>query len=361
MKRGTQPGMVRQEDVAARAGVSASTVSRALTRPEMVTPETRSRILEAAEALGYAPNQLARSLRKQGSRTIGLIISDILVPFHAEVAKGVEDLASEHGFATILCNSGEDPREEMRYLEVLRGFQVGGIIIEPTRGTAQRQRIEALVRSGTRVVEVDRISGARGVTSVLSDNLGGAASAAEYLLGLGHRSFAVIAGDTSITSGKERLAGFQGSLERQGVSLDPRWVLSCANTPEGGYRAARELFARPDLPSALFVQNAQMMSGVLRAVREAGLEIPLELSVVCFDETQWAALVNPPLTVVAQQAYELGHTAARIIVESMERRGARQKSRVVRLPTRLIVRESCREVQPSRAGAPAISGHSQAQ
>lgn len=336
--------MVRLEDVALRAGVSASTASRALTRPEMVTPETRKRILEAAQALGYAPNQLARSLRKQGSRTIGLIISDILVPFHAEVAKGVEDLASEHGFATILCNSGEDPKEEMRYLEVLRGFQVGGIIIEPTRGTAQRQRIEALVESGIRVVEVDRISGARGVTSVLSDNRGGAASAAEYLLGLGHRSFAVIAGDTGITSGKERLAGFQGSLERHGLSLDPRWVLACPNTPEGGYRAAHELFARPGLPSALFVQNAQMMSGVLRAVQERSLEIPKDLSVVCFDETQWTPLVSPPLTVVAQQAYALGRTAARVIVESMGEPEVAQQSRVVRLPTQLIVRRSCREV-----------------
>lgn len=330
--------MVRLEDVANRAGVSVSTVSRALNRPEMVTPETRKRVLEAAQALSYAPNQLARSLRKQGSRTIGLIISDILVPFHAEVAKGVEDVASERGFATILCNSSEDPKEEARYLEVLRGFQVKGIIIEPTQEASQG--IAALVKSGTRVVEVDRISGARGVTSVLSDNLGGAASAAEYLLGLGHRSFAVIAGDTGITSGKERLAGFRGELERQGVSLDPHWVFTCANTSEGGYQAARELFARPGLPSALFVQNAQMMSGVLRAVREVGLEVPRQLSVVCFDETQWTPLVSPALTVVAQQAYELGRTAAKIIVKNLGQRSEKQP-RVVRLPTQLVVRESC--------------------
>jgi LacI family transcriptional regulator len=304
----------------------------------MVTPETRKRVLEAAHALSYAPNQLARSLRKQGSRTIGLIISDILVPFHAEVAKGVEDVASERGFATILCNSSEDPKEEARYLEVLRGFQVKGIIIEPTQEASQA--ISALVKSGTRVVEVDRISGARGVTSVLSDNLGGAASAAEYLLGLGHRSFAVIAGDTGITSGKERLAGFRGELERQGVSLDPHWVFTCANTSEGGYQAARELFARPGLPSALFVQNAQMMSGVLRAVREVGLEVPRQLSVVCFDETQWTPLVSPALTVVAQQAYELGRTAAKIIVKNLGQRSEKQP-RVVRLPTQLVVRESC--------------------
>ncbi|MFZ5992827.1 MAG: LacI family DNA-binding transcriptional regulator [Deinococcota bacterium] len=331
--------MVRLEDVANRAGVSVSTVSRALTRPEMVTPKTRKRVLEAAQALGYAPNQLARSLRKQGSRTLGLIISDILVPFHAEVAKGVEDVASKHGFATILCNSGEDPKEEARYLEVLRGFQVGGIIIEPTRGGSSG--IEALVKSGTRVVEVDRISGARGVTSVLSDNLGGARMAAEYLYQLGHRHFAVIAGDTGITSGKERLQGFREALERQSVTLEPRWVYGCANTPLGGYEAARRLFAQSPLPTALFVQNAQMMSGVLRAVREVGLEIPRQLSVVCFDETQWTPLVSPALTVVAQQAYELGRTAAERIVKSMEKPSTRQKSRVVRLPTQLVVRESC--------------------
>lgn len=304
----------------------------------MVTPETRRRVLEAAQALGYAPNQLARSLRKQASRTIGLIISDILVPFHAEVAKGVEDLASVYGFATILCNSGEDPKEEARYLEVLRGFQVGGIIIEPTRGATRC--IAALVKSGTQVVEVDRISGAQGVTSVLSDNLGGARMAAEYLYGLGHRHFAVIAGDTSITSGKERLQGFREALARHAVALEPQWVYGCANTPVGGYEAARQLFAQSPLPTAIFVQNAQMMSGVLRAVRKVGLEIPRQLSVVCFDETQWTPLVSPALTVVAQQAYELGRTAAKIIVKNMEQ-PAEKQPRVVRLPTQLVVRESC--------------------
>ncbi len=336
-----RPITINQKDVARLAGVSTSTVSRALARPEMVSPETRKRVLEAARALGYSPNQLARSLRKRGSRTLGLIVSDILVPFHAQVAKGVEDVASQFGFATILCNTGEDPEEEARYLEVLRGFQVQGVIIEPTRDAAAR--IEAFIKSsGIQVVELDRISGARGVTSVLSDNMAGAASAAEHLLDLGHRSFAVIAGDTSITSGHERLAGFQKALQRRGVELDPRWILTCPNTPDGGYAAARKLFSRAPFPSALFVQNAQMMSGVLRAAREVGVRIPDELSVVCFDDTEWTALVHPPLTVVAQQAYELGRTAARIIVESMERGASRRKARTVRLETRLIVRESSR-------------------
>jgi DNA-binding LacI/PurR family transcriptional regulator len=125
-------GGVTLESVARKAGVSVSTVSRALTRPDRVAKDTRESVLEAAQEMGYAPNQLARSLRQRGSRTIGLIISDIQVQFHGEVAKGVEDTAQAHGYTTILCNSDEDGAKEKTYLELLKGFRVGGLILEPT-------------------------------------------------------------------------------------------------------------------------------------------------------------------------------------------------------------------------------------
>jgi DNA-binding LacI/PurR family transcriptional regulator len=333
------------ESVAKHAGVSISTVSRALTRPDRVATATRERVLEAVAELGYAPNQLARSLRMQGSRTIGLIISDILVPFHSEVAKGVEDFASAHHYTTILCNSSEDGNKEKQYLELLKGFKVGGVILEPTE--AGVATIEALARAGTPVVEVDRISGARGVRAILSDNIDGARQAAEYLLGLGHSSFGVIAGDTKITSGRERLQGFEEELKRHEIQLSANRIVRCRNTDASGYEAFLELFDQDDPPKAVFVCNFQMMGGVLRAVRKLGLNVPKDLSLIGFDDSTWASVVDPPMTVIAQQAYELGRMAAQMILDSIE--GKKIKLGVTRLKTKLIERESCARVsKPAR-------------
>ncbi len=328
------------ESVAKHAGVSISTVSRALTRPDRVAAATRERVLESAAQLGYAPNQLARSLRMQGSRTIGLIISDILVPFHSEVAKGVEDFASAHHYTTILCNSSENGQKEKQYLELLKGFKVGGVILEPTE--AGVATIEALARAGTPVVEVDRISGARGVRAILSDNSDGARQAAEYLLGLGHSSFGVIAGDTKITSGRERLQGFEEELNRHNIILEANRVVRSPNTDASGYVAFLELFDQPNSPKAVFVCNFQMMGGVLRAVRKLGLRVPKDLSLIGFDDSTWASVVDPPITVIAQQAYELGRMAAQMILDSIE--GKTIKLGVTRLQTKLIERESCARV-----------------
>jgi LacI family transcriptional regulator, repressor for deo operon, udp, cdd, tsx, nupC, and nupG len=330
------------ESVAKHAGVSISTVSRALTRPDRVATATRERVLESAAVLGYAPNQLARSLRMQGSRTIGLIISDILVPFHSEVAKGVEDIASAHHYTTILCNSSEDGSKEKQYLELLKGFKVGGVILEPTE--AGVATIEALARAGTPVVEVDRISGARGVSAILSDNIDGARQAAQYLLGLGHSSFGMIAGDTMITSGRERLQGFEEELNHQNVKLEANRIVRCRNTDASGYDAFLRLFDQPEPPKAVFVGNFQMMGGVLRAVRKLGLRVPKDLSLIGFDDSTWASVVDPPITVIAQQAYELGRMAAQMILDSIE--GKKTKLGVTRLPTKLIERESCAQVLP---------------
>jgi DNA-binding LacI/PurR family transcriptional regulator len=190
------------------------------------------------------------------------------------------------------------------------------------------------------VVEVDRISGAKGVLSVLSDNGGGARLAAEHLLKLGHRSFAVIAGDTQVTSNQERLEGFRQGLKTRGIALEDSRVALCPNTPEGGYRSARRLLGSKP-PSALFVLNAQMMAGAMQAIKELGFKIPGDISVVSFDDTQWSSRVDPPHTVVAQQTYGLGCTAASLILESIEGHQTTPGAKQVRLSTHLIERQSC--------------------
>jgi LacI family transcriptional regulator len=338
--------MITLEEVARKARVSVSTVSRALTRPDRVARETREKVLEAAQELGYAPNQLARSLRQRASRTIGLIISDIQVQFHSEVAKGVEDTAMARGYTTILCNSDENGSKEQTYLDLLKGFRVSGIILEPTEGNVAA--IEHLVRGGTPVVEVDRISGARGVTSVLSENIKGVTEAVQYLRALGHRRIGFIGSDLRLTSGRERLQGFQNAMRAVGLEWYESWVETATeNTDLEGYRAARTVCSGPEGPDALLVASSAMAGGVLRALRELELRVPLDLSVVLFDDPRWASFADPPLTVIAQDAYGLGARAAEIILSSLERgakkpKRAQQRPQTVRLGTRLIVRDSCR-------------------
>ena len=330
-----QPSFVTLEQIAAETNVSISTVSRALTHPERVNALTRDRVLAVALRMGYAPNQLARGLRQRDSKTIGLIVSDILVRFHSEVAKGVEDVAQTHGYSLILCNSDENGDKEAQYLELLSGFQVGGVILEPTE--RNRAAVEALTRAGIRVVEVDRISGANGVSTVLSDNVGGAGLAAQHLLALGHKEFGLVIGNLDFTSARERHAGFQAALGAAHIHLEPSRVQSSMNTSVAGYRATLELLRSEPSITALFVGNAQIMSGALRAIRELGLRIPKDVSVVCFDDTDWAAFIDPALTVVAQAAYDLGRVAAEIV---FNKKPKHKTESIVRLPTQLIVRNS---------------------
>jgi DNA-binding LacI/PurR family transcriptional regulator len=320
--------------IATETKVSISTVSRALTHPLRVAVATRERIQMAALRLGYAPNQLARSLRQGDSKTIGLILSDIMVRFHSEVAKGVEDVAQTNGYSTILCNSNEDGNREAQYLELLSGFRVGGVIVEPTELNVAS--VEALVRAGVQVVEVDRISGATGVTAVLSDNAGGASSAAQHFLNLGHKEFGLVLGNLAFTSSRERRDGFVKTLVSAGIQLEPRRIQNCVNNANGGYRATLELLRVAPQITALFIGNAQTMNGALKAIRELGLRIPQDLSVISFDDTDWATFTDPALTVVAQAAYELGCTAANLIFNPKKRK----VEPVVRLPTQLIVRQS---------------------
>lgn len=328
--------MASIQDVASLARVSTATASRALSRPDMVASSTRERVLSAARQLGYQPNVLARSLRQRETRTIGLIVADILNPFHALLAKGVQDSADQHGYTVFLFNSDEDPHKERRALDTLRGHLPQGLIVVPTSGT--REHLGAL--PDLPVVELDRISGHPTATTVTVDNVGGALSATRHLLDLGHRRIGMIVGQQDITTAVERHEGFRSALQEAGVPYDPALVVSGHHREDDGHRAARRLLGRSrgTRPSALFVGNNEMTVGAVLAIRELGLTMPGELSLVGFDDSRWAQTMSPPLTVVAQPAYDLGRLACEHL---LGRLGQPHAAAVhVRLPTELLIRRS---------------------
>ncbi len=330
--------MIKIEDVAKLAKVSTSTVSRALSRPEMVSVSTRERVVNAADRLGYQPNKLARSLRTQQNHLIGLIVTDIMAPFHATLAKGVQDAAEKHGYGVFLFNTDEQPEREARYLRELQSHLPAGLLIVPTGKT--KENLKNFVRNLT-VVELDRSSGTPGVYSVLVDNIGGARKAVEHLLELGHRRIGMVAGTQTVTTAVERLEGYRQALLAGKVQLQNSLITYGNHKEDGGYKATKKLLSLPkkQRPSALFIGNSEMAAGAMVAVRELGLELPRDLSLISFDDTRWAQLMQPALTVVSQPAYDLGYLACETLISALNR-GKDFKATTLRLSTELIVRQT---------------------
>ncbi|WP_295820225.1 LacI family DNA-binding transcriptional regulator [uncultured Deinococcus sp.] len=325
------------QDVARLASVSTATASRALSRPDMVATGTRERVEAAAQQLGYQPNVLARSLRQKETRTIGLIVADILNPFHAMLAKGVQDAADQHGYTVFLFNSDEEPAKELRAMDTLRGHLPTGLIVAPTSGT--RAHLKTL--PDLPVVELDRVSGHAGSTTVTVDNLGGAITATRHLIELGHRRIGMIVGQQDISTAIDRHAGYRAALHDAQLPYDPTLVLPGHHREDDGYRAARQLLGRPagTRPTALFIGNNEMTVGAVLAARELGLDIPGDLSIVGFDDSRWAQTMSPPLTVISQPAYDLGRLACEHLINELGQPRPVTPARV-QLPTELVVRHS---------------------
>lgn len=345
--------MTTLEEVARLAAVSPSTVSRTLARPEMVAQETRERVLEAIRRTGFRPNELARGLRQQESRSLGLVTTD-LNPFHAPLVEGVQEAAEQYDLNVILFTSNESELKERRALETLRSHMPQGLILIPTLHTRRHQ---ALLH-GLPVVELDRVSGLAGVHTVQVDNPGSARGAVQHLLGLGHRRIGGIFGPQTISTASGRLQGYRAALSGAGVPFDPSLVQFGDFREDSGHRAARHLLTLPaDLrPTALLVGGHEMTVGAVLAIRELGLRIPRDVSLVGFDDSRLMQILDPPITVIAQPAREMGRVACHTLVALVRSRaealegGAAQPPQNTWLPAPLTLRHSTgppRSVPPS--------------
>lgn len=341
--RAGKPVTIR--DVARVAGVSQSTVSRALNASGYVSDRTRRKVLETARALGFRPNFLARSLKRKATRTLGLVIPDITNPFFPAIVRGVEDTAVRAGYSVVLTNTDNEPERERNALAQLREKWVDGLIVVPQADAAPHLR--ALAAAGVPLVVIDRIPAGLDVDAVRSDNLRGAYLAVRHLLALGHRRIAHIRGPESSSTGRERQQGYRQALEEAGVPCDPALVVDGDFRFKGGLRAASLLLDRRSRPTAIFAANDLMAMGALHAAAAAGIAVPAELAVVGFDDIMPAALVSPPLTTVAQATYRLGARAAELLIDRLEGRWSGPGRQVI-LEPELVIRSSCgsREAGP---------------
>ena len=340
--------MTTIQDVAERAGVSISTVSRVINRTVAVDPATERRVREAIDALGYRPNLLARSFRRRVTHTIGLLVPDNSNPFFAEVARAIEDAGFAEGYSVILCNSDLSEVKQATYVDVLLAKRVDGLILTSS-GLIQTvdgfDVMDRIFDAGVPCVVVDRDLGEMPVDQVLVDNHEGGYLAGRYLTELGHRRFACVVGPSDLTPSAGRIAGFRRALSEASCHLPPEALVRGNGRHDGGVAAAQELLRRGIDFTAVFAFNDQMAVGVIGTLQRAGCRVPEDVSVVGFDDIPEASAMFPAITTVAQPIAEMGGRGVRLLVDRITRRDAPYQ-RVV-LPTRLVERESC--LPPSNA------------
>lgn len=323
-------------DVARAAGVSISTVSRALNGGGRISRRTRQQVIEIAGALGYHPNDLARSLLAKSTQTIAILVPDITNPFFPELVMGIETLAGERGHLVLLCNSAHDEAKAWNDLAALRRKQVDGIILVGAGLSPERL---AAVTSGVPVVTVDREVPLAAASVVQSDHRGGARLGTEHLLAAGHRRIAHVAGTPGLTVTAARRRGYQDALSSAGVPVDPEIIVHGDFLEKGGYAATRELLRRGVDFTAIFAANDLTAIGALAALEEHHRAVPADVSVVGFDDIQLASYIRPRLTTVRQEVFRLGTRAAEILIDRLGTAGAGAPVQET-LPVSLVVRES---------------------
>lgn len=329
--------MATMKDVAERAHVSVSTVSHVLNGTRRVTEAKRDMVLAAIEELGYRPNLLAKGLKTRRTFTIGLLVSDIQNSFFTSVVRGIEDIALSRSYHLFLCNTDEDAAREDEYVTELAKKGVDGLLVAssaPRDNHARRLRAENVP-----FVFVDRKVEGVDADVVSVDNHEGMRLIAEHLVGLGHERIGMISGPLEKASGYERYVGLRTALTDLGSGLEDSLVRFGDFRTSSGREGAAELLALSSPPTALVTANNQMTLGALLAIKEAGLRISRDISVVGFDDPEWAPLTDPPLTTLAQPTYEMGVRAAELLLDRIEG-GSEVRGKRVLLEPWLAVRES---------------------
>jgi len=305
---------VSLRDVAAAAKVSVGTVSNVLNHPEVVSPSTLSRVQKTIKDLGFVPNGSARQLRSGYSRTLGLVVPDVGNPFFTEVARGVEDAARKRDYAVFLCNSDESVEKEDRYIKVLMEQQVRGVLITPA--DIKADRIDALRARGICVTLLDRELAGGNQCSVSVDDVHGGQIAIEYLASLGHKRIAWVCGPAKIPQVADRAAGVAKAAKFSNVEIVHIEVQLMNAT--NGEVAARDLLALDIMPTAVFCANDLLALGVMRELLNQGIHIPEQIAIVGYDDIQFAPSAAVPLTSISQPAYQIGVTAADLILSECE-------------------------------------------
>jgi LacI family transcriptional regulator len=321
-------------DVAEKADVSVATVSRVLNNSNSVRETTKERVLEAAQALDYLPNETARNLRTQKTRTVGVLLPNMHGEFFAQITRGLDQRAKEDGHHVLVSNSHTDEGETESVIRSLLGRVDGLIILWPRLDIGF---LENLVPDDLPIVLLSTSIGSSRFQTLSFENRSGAYAAVEHLAEHGHERVAILTGDPVNYDAQERLAGYRDAVQDLGLVADSALEIKGDFTQEGGRKAVKQLLSLDPPPSALFASNDSMALGVLRGVHEAGLQVPDDLALIGFDDIPSARFATPSLTTVRAPTLELGRRAMDALLDA----SASKQSTHRTLDTQLIRRESC--------------------
>lgn len=349
--------MANMKEIAKIAGVSLGTVSHVLNNSMPVRPHLRKRVMEAVDSLGYQPSQLARGLRRDKTRMIGMIIPDITNPFFPAVVRGVEDVAFANGYRLILCNTDNDHEKEIVHLNELRTYLPSGLIVIPSNFSDLTVQAESYRKAGAAVVCVDRLPKEWNGDTVTADNENGAYNAANYVLRQGHRQLAMIIGPRHLTNVQDRLTGIERALDERKMQIDPEYIQEATFDQQGGYAKTLLLLRMIPRPTVIFAGNDMIAFGALLAFREARLKCPDDISLIGFDNLDLAEMTSPPLSSVSQPGYQMGTTAARMLIDRVQ--GDHGPAKHIVLETMLKIRGSIAPPasQGARVAKPRLARH----
>jgi LacI family transcriptional regulator len=328
-------------DVANAAGVHPGTASRAM-NPEtehLVNSTTARRVRKAAERLGYVPNPIARSLKTNRSRTIGAVIPDLTNPLFPPIIRGFEDVLGPAGYSVLIANTDNEPAREARQVAELRARQAEGMVVATAR--VEDQVLEQLIAAGTPVVLVNRVGSRLAAPSVTGDDASGIRQALDHLQALGHERVAHIAGPQDTSTGVSRVRAFRSETEERGIATDDAIVAAAAFSIDAGRRAMGQLLDTCHF-TAVIAGNDLIAVGAYDELRERGLRVPDDMSVVGFNDLPFVDRIAPPLTTVRLPHYEIGAEAGRLMLEALGQHadGGPKAPKSVLLPVDLVVRDS---------------------
>ena len=335
--------VVTIKDVANRAGLSPATVSRALNRSGYVSEENTRRVQEAAAALGYQPNWMARGLHGKSSNLIGLIVPEVMSLYDNSVIQVIAKELHQHGYGLLLCLNNEDGELDRGYLRHLQEKQVAGIIYtHPLFGdnsTFVRELAEQIP-----VIELNRRREKDTLDAVLADNIQGAYQITQYLLELGHRRIALIMGEDKLTTGQNRLNGYRLALNNAGLTVDPALICIGSFSRQHGEAATTALLDSNAPPTAILAGSNRILMGVLSVLTARKVTIPEMISVAAFNDTEWLQIWDPPITTVDIAVEEMAHMAVALLLKRIAAPKTNLKPREYLLGTSLLIRASCKAI-----------------
>lgn len=330
--------------VAERAGVSIATASRVISNSSYpVSPLTRQKVLAAAAELGYTPNSLARGLRSQRSRLIAALVGDNTDPYFAEIMHGIEEVANEQGYLTIVCNTDRDASKELRYLQTLRDYRADGVIFtassldEPGHAQQMEKIINEMVERGAAAIAISEST--LHIPSIQTDNFGGTKAMIARLVELGHRRIACVTGPSNVTVANVRLQGYMAAMVEAGLPIDPQLIIPGNFHQAGGELAAQRIYQMPQeqRPDAVFTINDETAIGLILGLGRLGLRVPQDISVCGFGDLPKAQLLSPTLTTVQIPLRYLGRAGTQKLFDQLHHKKAFESEMVT---TKVIERDS---------------------